>query len=215
MLLFSLLFLADTVSPFPDGTPNCEVGSSSTRSLHLIAARNPKSGQIQVGGIDVFINDVKLQVTTTGPNIFDFEAGVDNILSIKSSKGNEFKGVLILLSQNQTNTKAALTPLPPYQDPIACEKFPYGGYTHSEPSLKSTANGTLRWDTVGSELFSLDVNIVVVNNATAGSIYYYTNYKLRAVAPVESDACGVFGLDLFCPLTFCGLFGRLLGLCSN
>jgi hypothetical protein len=25
--------------------------------------------------------------------------------------------------------------------------------------------------------------------------------------------CGVFGLALFCPLTQCGLFGRLIGLC--
>jgi hypothetical protein len=214
LLLFSLLFLTATVTPFPDGTPNCEVGSSSTRSLHLISARKPKTGQIQVGGFDVFINDVKLVVTTTGPNIFDFEAGVDNILSIKSSEGNQFKGVLIILSQNQTNTKAALTPLPPYQVPIACEKLPYSGYTHTEPSLKSTADGTLRWDTVG-DLFSLDVNIVVVNNATAGSVYYYTNYKLRAAALAEPESCGLFGLNLFCPLSLCGLFGRLLGLCNN
>lgn len=214
LLLYSLYFLATSVLSFPDGTPNCEIGSSSTRSLHLISARNPRTGQIQVGGFDVFINDVKLVVTTTGPNIFDFDAGVDNKLTIKSSDGDQFRGVLIILSQNQTNTKEALTPLAPYQDPIACEKLPYGGLTHSEPSLKSTADGTLRWDTVG-DIVSLDVNIVVVNNAVDGSVYYYTNYKLRAAAPAESESCGLFGLKLFCPLSFCGLFGRLLGLCSS
>lgn len=209
--MFILSFLW-AVSAFPDGTPNCEIGASSTRSLHLIAARKPQTGQIQVGGFDVFINDKLLEVTVTGENLFDFDAGVDNILSIKSSEGKQFKGVLIILSQNQTNTKTSLTPLPPYQVPIACEKLPYSGYTHTEPSLKSTADGTLRWDIAGDE-FLLDVNIVVQNNAT-GSIYYYTNYRLRAVTPVDKS-CGLLGLSILCPLTFCGLFGSILGLCNN
>lgn len=213
-LLFSLLFLVIGVMSFPDGTPNCEVGSSSTRSLHLISARNPRSGQIQVGGFDVFIDDVQLVRTTTGPNLFDFEAGVDHKLTIKSNEGNQLKGVLIIISQGENNTKTALTPLDPYQVPIACEKYPYSGFTHKEPSFKSTADGTLRWDTVGDN-FLLDVNIVVQNNAVDGSIYYYTNYKLRAVAPVVSDkSCGLLGLSFFCPLSFCGLIGRLFGLCS-
>jgi hypothetical protein len=207
-----LFFFAATVSAFPDGTPNCEIGSSSTRSLHLIAARNPQSGQIQKGGFDVFINDKLLEVTVTGPNVFDFDVGVDNKLTIKSSTGKQFKGVLIILSKEGSNTTLNLTPLPPYQVPIACAKLPYSGFTHTEPSLKSTADGTLRWDTLGDELL-LDVNIVVQNNAT-GSVYYYTNYKLRAAAPVE-ESCGLLGLSIFCPLSFCGVFGRLLGLCSN
>jgi hypothetical protein len=33
-------------------------------------------------------------------------------------------------------------------------------------------------------------------------------------APVRPD-CGLFGLNVFCPFTFCGLFGRLLRLCRN
>lgn len=211
--VFHLLFLfAATVSAFPDGTPNCEIGASSTRSAHLSLSRNPQTGAIQKGGFDVFINDKLLPVTVTGPNIFDFDVGVDNTLTIKSSTGKQFRGVLIILSKTGFNTTLNLTPLPPYQVPIACEKLPYSGFTHKEPSFKSTASGTLRWDTVGDEL-SLDVNIVVANNATA-SIYYYTNYKLRAATPVRSS-CGLLGLSLFCPLTFCGVFGRLLGLCSN
>ena len=35
-------------------------------------------------------------------------------------------------------------------------------------------------------------------------------------APTTGDkSCGLLGLSIFCPLTFCGLFGRLLGLCSD
>lgn len=32
-------------------------------------------------------------------------------------------------------------------------------------------------------------------------------------APTRSS-CGIFGLGIFCPSTFCGFFGRLFGLCS-
>jgi phosphate transport system substrate-binding protein len=33
------------------------------------------------------------------------------------------------------------------------------------------------------------------------------------VAPPTRKACGLLGLSIFCPLTFCGVLGRLLGLC--
>ena len=38
--------------------------------------------------------------------------------------------------------------------------------------------------------------------------------KTPTKAPVRKD-CGLFGLNVFCPLTFCGLFGRLLRLCKD
>jgi 2',3'-cyclic-nucleotide 2'-phosphodiesterase (5'-nucleotidase family) len=37
--------------------------------------------------------------------------------------------------------------------------------------------------------------------------------KTPTTAPQRSD-CGLLGLNVFCPFTFCGLFGRLLGLCD-
>ena len=33
-------------------------------------------------------------------------------------------------------------------------------------------------------------------------------------APVKDTTCGLLNLSIFCPLTLCGLFGRLLGLCN-
>jgi ABC-type phosphate transport system substrate-binding protein len=33
------------------------------------------------------------------------------------------------------------------------------------------------------------------------------------VAPPSQEPCGLLNLSIFCPLTFCGIFGRLLGLC--
>lgn len=38
-----------------------------------------------------------------------------------------------------------------------------------------------------------------------------------AVAPVKApvkDDCGILGLNIFCPFSFCGLFGRILGFCD-
>jgi hypothetical protein len=37
--------------------------------------------------------------------------------------------------------------------------------------------------------------------------------KSPTAAP-QRDDCGLFGLNIFCPFTFCGLFGRLLRLCD-
>jgi ABC-type phosphate transport system substrate-binding protein len=34
-----------------------------------------------------------------------------------------------------------------------------------------------------------------------------------ATAPTDKS-CGLLGLSIFCPFTFCGLFGRILGLCN-
>ena len=41
-----------------------------------------------------------------------------------------------------------------------------------------------------------------------------TPTKAPTDAPVQDD-CGLLGLNIFCPFTFCGLFGRLIGLCSD
>ena len=38
--------------------------------------------------------------------------------------------------------------------------------------------------------------------------------KKPVKAPTRND-CGLFGLNIFCPFTFCGVFGRLLRLCKN
>jgi phosphate transport system substrate-binding protein len=32
-------------------------------------------------------------------------------------------------------------------------------------------------------------------------------------APTKDTTCGLLGLSIFCPFTFCGIFGRLIGLC--
>ena len=36
-----------------------------------------------------------------------------------------------------------------------------------------------------------------------------------SMAPPSQEPCGLLNLSIFCPLTFCGIFGRLLGLCRT
>jgi ABC-type phosphate transport system substrate-binding protein len=36
-----------------------------------------------------------------------------------------------------------------------------------------------------------------------------------APTPPADTSCGLLGLSLFCPFTFCGIFGKLIGLCSS
>lgn len=36
--------------------------------------------------------------------------------------------------------------------------------------------------------------------------------RVPTPAPIR-EPCGLFGLSIFCPFTFCGVFGRLIGLC--
>jgi hypothetical protein len=33
-------------------------------------------------------------------------------------------------------------------------------------------------------------------------------------SPTGPAPCGLLNLSIFCPFTFCGLFGRLFGLCN-
>ena len=215
-IALALLVSAVAVLALPNGAPICAIGDSNVRNLHLAAARNPKSGQIQAGDFDVFINGVILNRTATGNNTFPFEVSRNDTISIKSLKGKQFKGVLVILSQGENNTKAGLLPQAPYKDAIGCEGLEWAGLSHDENSLKEEMNSTLRWDILGDK-FLFDVNIVVQNNVS-GSIYYYSQYKLIAVA-VQAPAkpCGILGLELFCPGTGtgCGFFGRLLGRCET
>lgn len=209
---FALVLTAATVLAMPTEAPSCVVGVANPQDLHLALARNPKTGEIQVGGFDVFLNDVKLAFTNTPANkTFEFGIEEDQKLTIKAENGNRFKGVLLLLSKDGTDAFTGLLPLDPLKAAPGCVGTPVAGVTHSERSVKTSANSTLRWDGEDGDVLLLDVNIVVQNNVT-GSFYYYSQYRLKAVVPESPPVnCGLFGLGFFCR---CGFFRKLLGLCK-
>ena len=123
-----------------------------------------------------------------------------------------------------TRTPAALTITDSNRtkESIGCENFKVSSVVHTEPSEKNSLTMSFKWPTLGQKLF-LDVNIVKNNNDTVGSQYYFTQYPMQAgdIDPfcrrlrLSPPTCGLLGLNIFCPLSFCGIFGRRLGLCYN
>jgi hypothetical protein len=102
-----------------------------------------------------------------------------------------------------------------------CLELGYGGITHMNPELKSNVTTTMMFDQNYDDL-RFDVNIVVMNRniLEGGSAYYYSQYTMKVEGAVDAATksptaaptrgCGIFALSLFCPLTFCGFFSRLL-----
>ena len=229
-LFFAMIILS--VSALPDGAPICESGSANVRSLHLDKGRNPRTGDIQSNGFDVFLNNTLIQ---PGTRLFPtyFKAHTNLNVTVKSRTGEKFRGILLLLHQPGVNVHIGegLLPRKPYKDAVGCGGTNISGVTHAENSFKTEANAILHYDDT-SDACILDVNIVTANNAIDGSSYFFSEYYLRAVEEVghdddeeeeeedgdddeEAESCGLFGLQMFCPFTLCGMIGRFLGLCRQ
>lgn len=242
MMIFSLnvAFLLSIVHMWvafalPDGAPICESGSANVRSLHLDKGRNPRTGDIQSNGFDVFLNNTLIQ---PGTRLFPtyFKAHTNLNVTVKSRTGEKFRGILLLLHQPGYNVHIGegLLPRKPLKDAVGCGGTLISGVTHAENSFKDEANAILHYDNT-SDTCILDVNIVTANNAIDGSSYFFSEYYLRAVEDGHDDeneddddeqeddeveepedvSCGLFGLRMLCPFTLCGMFGRILGLCRQ
>ena len=226
--LFYLVHLACiyAVSALPDGAPICESGSANVRSLHLDRGRNPRTGDIQSNGFDVYLNNTLIQ---PGTRLFPtfFKAHTNLNVTVKSKTGESFRGILLLLHQPGVNVHIGegLLPRAPFKDAVGCGGTNISGVTHAENSFKLEANAILHYDDT-SDACILDVNIVTANNAIDGSSYFFSEYYLRAKEDdddeetaedddvVQPESCGMFGLRIFCPFTLCGMLGRFLSLCQ-
>jgi hypothetical protein len=187
-----LLSLIVGAVALPDGAPVCVIGNPNVNNRHLLVERKPKTGTITAGGFDVFINDELIRIIPGNKNVFGFLAGENNTITIKSTTGQQFRGVLALLSLNrtpETNTKAALQPTGNYEFALGCEKLPHQGVSHSENTWKKEFPMTLFWNTSGDTL-NFDINVVVANNVTS-SIYYWSQYKLKAVTGRRALPCTI------------------------
>jgi hypothetical protein len=191
-----LLSLIVGAAALPDGAPVCVIGSPNVNKRHLLPSRNPQTGPITAGGFDVYLNDELMQIIPGAKNVFGFLAGKNTTITVKSSTGKQFRGVLALLSLNrtpETNTKAALQPTgTSYEFALGCEKLPHQGISHSESSWKTEFPMTLFWNTSGDTL-NFDINVVVANNKT-NSIYYWQQYKLKAVTGRIGKGCTILRL---------------------
>jgi Reeler domain len=223
VLTFSLLIWV--ASALRDGAPICESGTANVRSLHLDRGRNPRTGDIQSNGFDVFLNNTLIQ---PGTRLFPtkFKAHTNINVTIKSRTGERFRGILLLLHQPGVNVHIGegLLPTEPFKDAVGCGGTNISGVTHAENSFKTEVTAILHYDDT-SDACMLDVNIVTANNEIDGSSYFFSQYYLRAQEEgddhddddkeIKPKRCGLFGLSIFCPFTFCGMLGRFLGLCRQ
>jgi hypothetical protein len=234
-IIFVALSLISAVSALPNGAPVCTVAGSAVQNQHLV--RRPIDfGNNEDKGYQITLNGVILQnpVDPTFENLFQF--GSENILVVTAASTTYLKGVLIIASgigegsENidkkpdeilDTRTPQALTIKNNVttKESIGCENFAVSSIVHTENSQKSSLDMYFKWPTNGQLLY-LDVNIVKNNNLTVGSQYAYQKYAMRSGVPAKPPTpspakCGLLNLSIFCPLTFCGVFGKLIGLCDN
>jgi hypothetical protein len=232
--------IVNLVVALPNGNiPQCAqvVGGPAVRGNHVNATlRTITNGTLADGGFSVLIDDVALNPASTRT----IEPTKNYSLSVRAGTGRSFKGIFVLLSvPTGSDMSAALQPLSPYQRTPSCSGTGIAGLSHTEASLKTAFGSILSLDIARPAIF-LDVTIVVNSNNAAGSNYYYQRYSLAAVAkapvatsPVASapkapvaaaptapvaaptKKCGLLGLEIFCPLTRCGILGKLFGLCKN
>jgi hypothetical protein len=88
-----LLSLIVGAVALPDGAPVCVIGNPNVNNRHLLVERKPKTGTITAGGFDVFINDELIRFIPGNKNVFGFLAGENNTITIKSTTGQQFRGV--------------------------------------------------------------------------------------------------------------------------
>ena len=217
----ALLFcLVTAVTSMPDGAPSCESGTANVQSLHLSPDRNPRTGDLSSNGFEVYLNGTLLESgNLTSPT--SFKAGTDTPIQVKAVNGT-FRGILMLLYQPSVNVHddhPGLTPLGSLQDAPLCEGTLISGITHTENSKKGEVNAILHYDNTDG-VATIDINIVVANNDAEGSAYFFQKYYVQAFEGEEGhhedeEPCGLFGLSFFCPVSRCGFFGRIFGLCTH
>ena len=219
----ALSFISAVVA-FPNGAPICAIGPSVVRNEHVRASRKPDTGPIEKNGYTVLLNGNVITddpLDPTAVNLFQF--GVQSAVTILAPTGRYFKGVLMIAHDGTISDVDILnTKEPPAlnltdantKPSLGCATVNVASMVQVINTQKTLVGVGLTWPAVDVNLF-LDTTIVVNNNATAGSQYYFTQYPMRSAVISPEPTCGLLGLGIFCPLSFCGIFGRLLGLCDS
>jgi hypothetical protein len=88
----------------------------------------------------------------------------------------------------------------------------YIGDIGSNATMYSLLNGT-NCKRMGT--YAYRVNAAPTNTPTKTPTRAPTKTPTRAPTKSPTTKCGLFGWSIFCPFTFCGIFGRWLGFCSG
>ena len=177
--IFAALVAISSVVSLPTGAPVCTVGNAAPSFRHLTRSFI-QTGGLPLGGFKVFIGGNELR---NGTFVNRITANTNLNLQIS---GAEFKGVLVILNKDGTDLTSRLTTNSSLlKTQSRCQSSGYSGFTHTSRDLKKSVNATINMP-ANLDAF-LDVNVVVVNNGTAGSIYYYSRYMLSTV-PATTNA---------------------------
>ena len=186
---------------FPTGAGQCKVGSTSVAGQHVEKAANKKikTGRLGAGHFIIKVNGFDLRKPFRGSAI-RLKVGTTHNIRVESTRavptGDDlWRGVLLAATPNKTKTLFTFekrfndTDL---QDATICAD-PTIGVTHTNSDRKQTA--IVRFNSMNESWFFLDANVVVANNDTY-SIYYYQQFKLRAVESCQPrNASCTTGVD--------------------
>lgn len=217
-ILFAFFAAIATVLALPTGAPTCKINEAAPQDAHLQTRGGipPRTGPLSDGGFIITIDGVTLDPATP----LEITAGVNHDVTFTSESGSQpFRGVLGIIhssSYNFTFTNFGRGDSLDLQDSVPCSDIKgLAGVTHIDRNTKTAVTGRLNIP-VNIDEVKLDINMVIANNEEQGSVYYYTQFLLKvtgateAPSPAPVNDCGLLRLGLFCPLTFCGLFGRLI-----
>jgi hypothetical protein len=213
-ILFTLL--AAITTALPTGAPVCIIDESAPGSPHRVT-RNGKpfrTGPLSDGGFSVTVGGTVLDTATP----LALVAGTVYDVVFTSEDGLQpYRGVLGIVHSATYNFTTANfnTGTPDLQNSMPCSLIKgLAGVTHVSGSDKTSALAKFSVN-ANIDVVKFDVNIVVANNDNSGSIFYYTQYQLKVTgatnAPTPAPrSCGLLGLKIFCPFSFCGIFGRAI-----
>ena len=211
--LLSLLIALQQVYALPNGAPVCTINGPAPGGIHLQrGAALTFTGTLALAGFNVTFDGVDISTLSS------IEVNTSTPVKVAViANGVPLKGVLVIVSRPFTDVSGAFTLSAEEAAMLQISQICRieSGVTHVDESFKTKTSATLTIDEAYPDL-KLDVNVVVQNNET-GSLYYYSQYTFASIAPAAAPTgggtgggCGVFGLGILCPFSFCGFFGRLI-----
>ena len=164
-------FLENTILAYPGGAGGCNTGGA-VADTHLV---NPTTGSLKDGNFQLVTNGNAVISPNRNITAITPESGYQlNILPVSGS-GAVFRGVLIRVQGPGTFT---LTPKTNAQVAMACPGNGVVGVTHIDRTDKTEFGSGFKTESEG--LYKVEVTVVVSNNATSGSVYYYDSFELTS-----------------------------------
>lgn len=184
VLLVGLVPSTTFVRASPYGASGCDGGKAAVGGAHLTG--NAVTGSLAQGGFELILDNKYILV----PNVpMPLIAGQSYSLSIKAEDGSFFRGVLIRMegAAGTDEDEILMSPAPGYQGASVCEDIGVRGITHTGPEDQTGLTSIVEFSVPSVQELSVDVTVVVSNNAGEGSEYYYDPFVFDLVTEVTPN----------------------------